>query len=83
MYVFYFLYAYVFISAVEYETNSSELMYHYFLLYSKNTSRSSYDKMKNDRKEKCDDMGNKHILKANLSLFYDIYLSSYTQEHQA
>lgn len=39
--------------------------------------------MKNDRKEKCNDMGNKHILEANLSLFHDIHLSSYTQEHQA
>lgn len=56
---------------------------HYFLLYSETTSRSSYDKMRNDRKEKCDDFGNKHILKAHLSLFYDIYLFSDTQKHLA
>lgn len=54
-----------------------------FFFILKKHLKSSYDKMKNDRKEKCNDIGNKHILKANLSLFYDIYLSSYTQEHLA
>lgn len=39
--------------------------------------------LKNDRKEKCNNTGYKHILKANLSQFYDMYLSSYTQEHLA
>lgn len=60
---------------------SSCVIIFFFIL--KKHSRSSYDKMKNDRKEKCNDIKNKHILKANLSLFYDIYLSSYIQEHLA
>lgn len=51
-----------------------EFMYDYFL-YSKKTSRSSYDNTKNDRKEKCDDIANKHILKANCHCFRSyIYL---------
>lgn len=80
MHTLYFSYAYLFIQAVEYETNSTKHMYHYFLLYSKQTnkqktSRFFYDKIKNDRKEKCYNMGNKYILKVNLSLFYDTYLS--------
>ena len=55
----------------------------FIFILKKKTSRSSYDKKKNDREEKCDDIGNKHILKGNLSLFYDIYLSSCTQEYPA
>lgn len=65
-------------------TQASICIIIFFFILNKQTkkpSRSSYDKMKNDRKEKFYDMGNKYILKVNLSLFYDTYLSSYAQEH--
>lgn len=52
-------------------------MYYYFFFYFKKILRFFYVKMKNDRKEKCDDIGNKYILKVNLLLFYDIYLFLY------
>lgn len=65
------------------QVSSCIIIFVFILKKTIKTSRSSYDKMKNDRKEKCDDIGNKHILKGNLSLFYDIYLSSYTQEYLA